>query len=216
MNDGEHFIHVVDRLLEVFVSRLRLEGGGKLNAVLLELLDLLSHAINLLLNLKPGHFFPLGDLSVDFGVEAVELIEALDLVIDLLQLDVLGVRQSKESLTCKIRVELALAHVVLFREHFESVHRLLGIFGNLFVVWSIVLELNSEFFDVLNEKSDVFNQLLLELSLLSVQFVARLFRGNHKLFPVVVQLLDLVVLILVQLTLLVLLLEQRVHFVDGL
>jgi len=49
-----------------------------------------------------------------------------------------------------------------------------------------------------------------------VQFVAGLLRGNNELFPVVVELLDLVVFVLVELALLVLLLEQRVHFVDGL
>jgi len=49
-----------------------------------------------------------------------------------------------------------------------------------------------------------------------VQFVAGLLRCNNELFPVVVELLDLVVFVLVELALLVLLLEQRVHFVDGL
>ena len=84
-NQWDDLGEVFDLLLQFLVGIPSSKHFGEFGAVLAELLGLLSHLTDLNLNLSPCDISPLGHDVLDFGVEVVEFIEELDLVLGVLQ-----------------------------------------------------------------------------------------------------------------------------------
>lgn len=114
-----------------------------------------------------------------------------------------------------IRLELSIADVVLFSEHFKLVDCFFRLAGNLRVVGTVLVKALFEFFNINNEGADVCNQLLFEFSLVNVNLSSLLFGCCYKFFPVRFKFLDFIVLFLVK-HVCILIIEKSVHVLDGL
>ena len=126
VHEGQALEEVVDSLLELDEGVPRAEVLGHALARPLEVLHLLGHHLHVLrlADVGPVEVVVVGHRREHVGVEAVELVEQLELLLGLVEVGVLGDGQAEELLARVVRLVLARALLVEALELLEALARL--------------------------------------------------------------------------------------------
>jgi hypothetical protein len=189
-NKGEHFSHLVELSLEFLVGRPRLEGAGKTGAITRESFSSFHHLVDFDENFTPCHILPLRNSVLDLGVEGVELIEELNLVLSLLQLGVGSVRKTEEVFTGELRVELALANGEFLSELAETLKSITRLKAGNHGALSV--EVIAESFNIDGERVNGLDEVELVLTLFALELISDMYSLNYEFVPLLLDVLLLV------------------------